>query len=120
MVQTLLRSLLCIEFLLTWTSSEGTEQQKPISTHVEDSVAAQIAEQYPMAVSISRDGSRILVKTNEWGTEKLSVIDRATRRVVGETKSPNAHLALSWSPNRNEIAYLSADGNGDKYHLFLW
>jgi len=71
-------------------------------------------------VSISRDGSRILVKTNEWGTEKLSVIDRATRRVVGETKSPNAHLALSWSPNRNEIAYLSAEGNGDNYHLFLW
>jgi len=79
-----------------------------------------MAAQYPAPVSISRDGSRILLKTNEWNTERLSVVDRLTKRTIGTIESPNAHLALSWSSNRNEIAYLSAEGNGDNFHPFVW
>lgn len=91
-----------------------------LSSKTNDLVAAQLKSQYPAAVSISRDGSMILLKSIEWDSEKLSVIDRRTRAVIGEIASKDAHLAMSWSPKGDEIAYLSADGNGEDYRPFLW
>lgn len=90
------------------------------SKDVNRQVATLLRLQYPAAVSISRDGSMVLLRSIDWDSEKLSVINRRTRAVIGEIESRDSHLALSWSPNGNEIAYLSAEGNGDDFHLFLW
>lgn len=83
-------------------------------------VVTQLRSQYPAAVSISRDGSMILLKAIGWDSEKLSVIDRRTRAVISEVESKNVHLGMSWSPNGDEIAYLLAVGNGEDYRPFLW
>jgi dipeptidyl aminopeptidase/acylaminoacyl peptidase len=109
----------CLFGLLLCNLCDTTEQPAP-HFQVDDKVRSDIADQYPTPVGISKDGSQILLKTNDWNVEKLSVIDRATRRVVSETESPNAHLAISWSASKNDIAYLSGDGNSDHYQLFLW
>ena len=94
-----------------YTSNLGTADRATVK---------QILEHHTMAVSVSRDGSWVLLRTVLWNTEKLSVIERGTARIVDEIESPNVHLALSWSVNRDKIAYLSADGNGDDFHPFLW
>lgn len=104
---------------LTATLSKPADPLRQVSVLAQD-IAAQLAAQYPMAVSVSQDGSRILVRTDEWNTEKLSVIDRESRKLVGVIESPNAYLALSWSSNRNEIAFLSAEGNGNNFEPYVW
>ncbi len=111
---------LCIGILLGLNAGRDASELTPISAQVDHDVIAQIMAQYPVAVSVSRDGSRILLRTALLNAEKLSVIDRETEHAVDEIESPNVHLALSWSINRDEIAYLSAEGNTDNYHLFLW
>jgi dipeptidyl aminopeptidase/acylaminoacyl peptidase len=84
------------------------------------SVAHQIEEQYPMPISVSHDGSRMLLRSNDWNTEKLSIVDSRTKQVLAWIESPNAHLATSWSVDDKEIAFLSGEGNSDEYHLFVW
>jgi WD40 repeat protein len=87
---------------------------------VDVGVLEQIRKQYPAPIGVSHSGTKILLKVNEWNTEKLLITDSRTKEVVSSTESANAHLAISWAADDSRLAFLSGEGNSDDYHLFIW
>jgi dipeptidyl aminopeptidase/acylaminoacyl peptidase len=99
-------------------SSRAKDEAIPPKVNV--AVLEQIRKQYPAPIGVSHSGSKILLKINEWNSEKLSIVDSQTKQLVSATSSPNTHLAISWSADDKHLAFLSGEGNSDDYQLFLW
>jgi dipeptidyl aminopeptidase/acylaminoacyl peptidase len=83
-------------------------------------ISSRIAAQYPTAVSISPDGTQILLRTAKWESDELSVVSTRTRQVISRIESKDTPLSMSWSPTGSEIAYFVAEGNGDVFRTVVW
>lgn len=81
---------------------------------------AALLSQYPMPVSVSPDGSRVLVKTRGASDFEIAVLDRKSGGVLHKTRSSDTQLSLSWRPDGKAIAFTSSTGGNRQYRLSIW
>jgi dipeptidyl aminopeptidase/acylaminoacyl peptidase len=122
-----LRLLLCLSLnAVVQTESVGGLPKASVQNNTSNyppsasKIGARIAEQYPSAVSISPDGTWILLKTAKSVSDELTVLDVRSGRTIASTDSKESQVGISWSVDGLKIAYLAAAGNGDVYRLYIW
>lgn len=79
-----------------------------------------LLSQYPMPVSVSPDGSRVLVKTRDVSDFEIAVLDRQSGAVLNRTRSPDTQLSLTWRPDGQAIAFTSSTAGNRRYRLSIW
>jgi len=85
-----------------------------------ESVLRTILSQYPMPVSVSPDGTRILLKTRHEEDFEIAVHDRASGALVRRTRSRDTQLSLTWSPDGTTLAFVASRSGNREYRLHLW
>ncbi len=77
--------------------------------------------QYPAPISISRDGSNALVRRNTIHGDAIDVVDLVSGKVLFTHQLPYPHVALSWSPDGDKIAFFSRTEEAvESYRLSVW
>ncbi len=77
-----------------------------------------LLEQFPNPVSLSPDGTKILVKSFLPTTFELAVLDRKTKGIIASDRAPDTQLAPTWSPDGTTIAYFADHDGSGRYDLF--
>jgi dipeptidyl aminopeptidase/acylaminoacyl peptidase len=85
-----------------------------------ESVLRTVLSQYPMPVSVSPDGTRILSKTRHEEDFEIAVHDRASGTLLRATRSRDTQLSLTWSPDGTTLAFLASRSGNREYRLHLW
>ena len=85
-----------------------------------ESVLRTILSQYPMPVSVSPDGTRILLKTRHEEDFEIAVHDRASGALLRGTRSKDTQLSLTWSPDGTTLAFVASRSGNREYRLHLW
>src|SRR5437879_2038574 len=111
---------ICIFGLLACPQGGKSDEPSAKVSSTDRAIAARIAAQYPTSVSISHDGTRVLLRTAKWESDELSVVNAQTGQVIATTESKDTPLSISWSPVGSEIVYFVSEGNGSISHPFLW
>lgn len=83
-------------------------------------VFSDLMAQYPVVVSVSPDGKKLLVKTRSATGFTIAVLDGKTLQTVAESFSPDTQLSLTWKPDSSSIVYLSDVGANRRYRMYLW
>jgi len=99
------------------SASDGVFREPPVR---EADVSILMRSQYPAPVSISGDGSQVLLKTVKSFEDELSVVELQSGSLVSRILLKDSPLGLSWSSSNKQIAYFASEGNGSKYQLFVW
>ncbi|REG31081.1 dipeptidyl aminopeptidase/acylaminoacyl peptidase [Archangium gephyra] len=73
-----------------------------------------------MPVSVSPEGSRVLVKTRDASDFEIAVLDRQSGTVLHRARSFDTQLSLTWRPDGGAIAFISSAAGNRQYRLSLW
>ena len=111
-------TLVCASVLAVCAPSESEASERPSAMDV--LVRSRIAAQYPVAVSVSYDGTKILLRIAKWESDELTVIDARTQKPVATIEAKDTPLSVSWSPDGSDIAFFAAPGNGERSNLLVW
>lgn len=87
---------------------------------IDPSVLNDLLDQYPMAVSVSPDGTELLVKTRQVDRFQIAVLNANTKRVLFSDTSDDTQLALTWRTDSRAVAYLAGQGGDQRFQLYLW
>jgi dipeptidyl aminopeptidase/acylaminoacyl peptidase len=79
-----------------------------------------VLSQYPMPVSVSPDGAKILFKTRHEADFEIAVHDRVSGALLRGTRSKDTQLSLTWSPDGTALAFVASHSGNREYHLHLW
>jgi Tol biopolymer transport system component len=79
-----------------------------------------LMKQYPMVVSVSPDGSKLLLKTRHADDFEIIVVDRQTNQKLFSNTSSDTQLSLIWSPNSQSLAFVSAHDGNRHFQLNVW
>lgn len=108
--------------LLTATAAGGClhrreEGEKRLAARRE--IAAALTAQNPNPVSVSPDGTRLLLKSLRPRDFELLVVDRASGRAIASQRQADTQLAPTWRPDGRIIAFLSDRGGDQRYRIHL-
>lgn len=87
---------------------------------VEPALRRELLAYYPMGVSLSPDGTRLLVKSRRTDDFELRVLDAGTGASIAAIASPGTQLALTWAPDGQSLVYLQDDRGDRRFRLFRW
>ncbi len=76
--------------------------------------------QYPVPISISPDGTKVLLKTRYAADFEISVFDLSNAKILGSGRSKATQLSTTWNPNGDAIVYLTNPSGNENYHMYLW
>ncbi|HEX6533643.1 MAG TPA: SMP-30/gluconolactonase/LRE family protein [Gemmatimonadaceae bacterium] len=74
--------------------------------------------QMPLAMTLSPDGTRVLLLLGGWREQGLQVVDRATGGVLQTLAQPSAFLGLAFAPGAD--ALWTSGGNTDAVYRYAW
>ena len=96
----------------------ATATRLPTGVHLDPATPSITVGSMPLAMTMSPDGSRIVVLLNGWREQGFRVIDRATGRVVQTVLQPAAFIGVTFAPDGNTL-YVSG-GNQDVIYRYAW
>jgi predicted esterase len=115
----------CIWFLCCGRSAAEQEYGGPGAFRkpcVDNSILADLTSHFPVPVSVSPDGTQVLLRTvpesgNPFG---ISLVDRGSGRAVHTLTWPQPILRLEWRPDSSEISFFSRRGFEAGRDLYIW
>jgi Tol biopolymer transport system component len=87
---------------------------------IRQTIAARFRAQFPTPVSVSHDGTRVLLRTADWKSDQLNLVSVQTGQRVAQTNLQNTPLSFSWSAIGDKVGFFLAEGNGGLASLYLW
>lgn len=122
LISLVLFSIAVAVILILWLKKDRLTEKVPPSVRDphEVTLATQAFLREPtLPLSVSPDGSRFLMQTQDTTGYSLFLFDRKSQTQKGIIQTGPRPRLVSWSPDGNMISF-STDGGKSQYQLFIW